>query len=134
MNEWAAKYIGLPHEIAGRGPKGFDCWGLIREVYQREFNIELPPFPGIAVARVLHLTETIAEEIKEHWIETPPFEGCGVGMGRVDLIHHVGLYHEGKILHCWPKAGVILESIRGLRLKGFRSILFYQHHLWPHTS
>lgn len=42
---WCAKYIGLPFLEKGRGPDGYDCWGLVREVLAAEFGVDgLPDY------------------------------------------------------------------------------------------
>ncbi len=46
MSHWSGKYIGLPWVEHGRGDGGFDCWGLARNVYDRELNIVLPCLSG----------------------------------------------------------------------------------------
>jgi len=37
--EWCAKYVGIPFKEKGRGPDGFDCWGIVRHVLAEEFGI-----------------------------------------------------------------------------------------------
>ncbi len=44
LPSWVADYIGLEFESRGRGPKKFDCWGLVRYIYYRQFNIILPSY------------------------------------------------------------------------------------------
>ena len=41
---WLKHYVGLPFEERGRGAQGFDCWGLIRAIYEKQLNIELPSY------------------------------------------------------------------------------------------
>ncbi len=63
-----------------------------------------------------------------------PFDGAAVAMSQKMAIHHVGLYTTadgGRIVHCQDKANVIADTIRGLKLKGFRTIKFYRHITWP---
>ena len=43
---WVNKYIGIPFEDHGRTMKACDCWGLIKLIYEREFNIEIPDYRG----------------------------------------------------------------------------------------
>lgn len=40
---WCGKYIGLPYEDKGRGPRGFDCWGLVRHILSEQFGITTLP-------------------------------------------------------------------------------------------
>lgn len=41
---WWAKWVGYEFVTGGRGPKHFDCWGLVRAVEAHEFGVELPEF------------------------------------------------------------------------------------------
>lgn len=41
---WCEPYVGLAYVERGRGPDSFDCWGLCREVWQREFGFALPSY------------------------------------------------------------------------------------------
>ena len=43
MHEWYKKYKDLPYEHLGLDPqKGIDCFNLIRYIYLKERNIEIP--------------------------------------------------------------------------------------------
>ncbi len=124
---WAVPFIGKSPEQVNF------CWGFLREAY-KSFGISLPPVEGI--------TRTNAEEVgkashylMEDWIEVEkPFDRCAVGMGQTDTIHHVGVYTSsdgGLIVHCWGDCNVIAEPLRRIRLRGFKTIKFYRHKLWP---
>ena len=39
-----SKYIGLVFEDRGRGPNGYDCWGLLSLIYKEEFGVNLPSY------------------------------------------------------------------------------------------
>jgi probable lipoprotein NlpC len=42
---WCAEYVGLPFREKGRGPGGFDCWGLVRDGLEKQFGIiDLPDY------------------------------------------------------------------------------------------
>lgn len=41
---WTNEYVGVPYLEHGRTKAGWDCWGLLREVYQNELGIELPSY------------------------------------------------------------------------------------------
>ena len=42
LPSWISKYIGLPFEDKGRGPSGFDCWGIVTWIYMQELGLILP--------------------------------------------------------------------------------------------
>lgn len=132
---WARKYVGLKHVLGGRGPEGVDCWGLLVLVYREVFGIDLPLFPGITATGVLNISRVVEHSAQTEWTEMPkPCDGAAVAMSQKEVIHHVGIWiggERGRILHCWPKTNVISDSLEGIRLKGFRRILFYRHKLWP---
>lgn len=41
---WARQFIGLKFGDKGRGPEEFDCWGLVRWIYQKQLQIALPDY------------------------------------------------------------------------------------------
>ena len=133
---WGTKYIGLPYEEGGRGPKVFDCWGLVRWAYSQEHGIELPELPGIASASLHRIHSEIDNHLHPEWVPVDkPRDGCIVGLSRHDALHHVGIWveaDEGKIVHSYSgRQTSVAESLRSLRMKGFLHVLFYRHALWP---
>ena len=135
MMHWLAKYIGLPHAPGGRGPFAFDCWGILCLVYANEYGIVLPDLPGITSQPVRALVGAFQREMMQDWAPSSrPFDGCAVAMSQQNAIHHVGIYAEadrGKVVHCWESQCVIADDFTAIRLKGFRTVKFYRHRLWP---
>lgn len=131
---WAVKYVGLPYEIGSRGPEKYDCWGLFKHVYEKEFGIKMPDLPGITMTSVKSQSRTIEAGIEDEWVNVlQPFDGAGVAMGQKQHIHHVGIYLDvdgGKILHANSGTGVVASSPAHLRILGFHQILYYRHKLW----
>ena len=132
---WAASYVGKPHILGARGPDAFDCWGLLVEIYHTHFQIDLPALPGISAQSALTIHQEIVAFAKSDWIEVKiPFDGCVVAMSQKKAYHHVGIciFANGKkILHCWEGQNVIVDTFHRLRLKGFKNISYFKHHLWP---
>jgi len=58
LKRWPATYIGAEFEDKGRGPK-YDCFGLVREVLQKEFQITLPSYTG---------EYSTAHELAQAWV------------------------------------------------------------------
>ena len=44
MEHWSNKYLRIPFKDKGRSENGSDCWGLVRIIYQKELNVELPSY------------------------------------------------------------------------------------------
>lgn len=133
MKHWAIDLIGKPFEKGGRGPNGFDCWGLVYWRYLTHYGIKLPdyfiePEDHLAVCKALKEGEMTPDRAWIH-IETP-IDNCGVGLSHNYIFHHVGLWTNaggGFVLHAHPKSGVIAQSVRALKAQGWSRIEFYRH-------
>ena len=131
---WAARYIGKPYCVGARGPDTYDCWGLVREVYDTRFGIPLPAFPGVSCHSPMSMIKKINEVMQhEDWSEVSvPFDGCAVAMSQSTSYHHVGLFVEAdgsKILHCFDGHSVMIDSVKRMRLRGFKRIAYFKHRL-----
>ena len=99
MNDFVNKYIGLTWAANGRGP-GFDCWGLVMQIYKEQLGITLPdwqisPFTDKNAIKEInrHTTDGSVEEI-----ETP--EDFDIAMAvRRKSAWHVGMCIGGGIIH-----------------------------------
>lgn len=110
---WSNQYVSPPVEFedGGRDTTGWDCWGLVRWVYQHELGIELPSHDaeydsvdgGPALMRVF-------EAEREAWSEVTdpqPFDAAWIAIAGREC--HVGLIVEpGLLLHVLDRAGTRL--------------------------
>ena len=104
--------VGIPFENGGRTLRGFDCWGLVMEVYRRR-GIKLKDYPIDAMS-----TARIAQELKlneGNWIKVEtPEEGDLVVMHLccAQWANHVGVYiGNGRFVHAYAGGGVCIERI-----------------------
>lgn len=129
--EWINEYIGKPWIIGGQGPDGFDCFGLVRNVLSKHFNIELPDI-GIEVESLIQ----VIRAIKGHdgwllWekIERPE-HGCLVKLYRQSEPDHIGIYLSvdgGGILHSCRDNGVQFDLPFFLSAMGWKRLEYYRH-------
>lgn len=126
MNQ-LSKFIGkTPQEV------GF-CWGLLRLAYA-DHGISLPIVDGLFSENAVQRADEVRDWLSGDWIPTDtPKECCAVAMSQFPdgRIHHVGIYSGGLVIHAWGSHRVVAEDFRRLRLKGFTTIKFYCHKLWP---
>lgn len=127
---WAGKYLGLEFADKGRGPKQFDCWGLVCHVYKQEFNIELPSLideykDHMAADEIAPLIDIEAD----HWYQVDiPSVGDAIVLRWTYRPMHVGIVVDtDKFLHCdnGLKQSVI-ESWKAPNWKR-RVVGFYRH-------
>lgn len=126
---WAAKYVGRsPRDV------GF-CWGLLRLVYA-DLGVAIPAVPGLSMENAEEIAAAVRDGLLDDWEEIPhPVEGCAVGMNLRPNgeIHHVGVFTHsdgGYVVHAWGPHNVVADTVRALRLKGFKVIKFYMHRRW----
>lgn len=135
---WAIKYVGIPYCISGLGNdnKCFNCWGLVRYAYSKEFGIELPIVDIDNVPQELvRKTFSNWHHIKEGISALQDGDGMIVRSRRGP---HVGIYLDidgGKILHAVSSAGqVIATNIHSLSAYGMSRAKFYRHSSFYNTT
>lgn len=135
MRHWAVKYIGMPYSLGARGPKKVDCWGLLWLIYKNDFNIELPQYPGIALASMVVVNSSIRQAVQSDWVEVEkPFDGAAVGMGYRNALHHVGIWagpDGGKVVHSWQGHNAVADTLAAIGQKGLQNVKFFKHIKWP---
>lgn len=97
--------LGKPYKPHGRGPDGYDCYGLVIEV-ERRYGIELPDFDYQSYSE-----EYIAGRILELKKANHAIEIGGYVEGAVVLFknsngfkNHIGVYiGDNQIVHCNEK-------------------------------
>lgn len=108
--------INKPFTDQGRGPDGYDCWGLVKEVYKRN-GIELPDYTISAKA---------CEEISQQIIESrPDWEQIQIAetpclvvlKGDLYFVQHLGV-HVGfkKFIHA-SEQGVCIDRLNSPQWK-----------------
>jgi len=110
---WINRYIGTPHKTNGRGPDGFDCWGLMLAVWREQRGIELPDFMAPNDASFVEAVEAVGKFYKE-WPTVAPAvqveagrEWDFVAVIRRRAALHMGLLIGGGVLHSsYPQGAV----------------------------
>ena len=103
--------IGVPFVDGGRGPDGYDCWGLATEVYKR-FGKELPDYK-ICCEDASRINAEM-ETQRPRWVKLDaPEVPCLVVMQMgVSFINHVGVYiGEGRFIHTRSGIGANIARI-----------------------
>lgn len=123
---WLIEMIGLPWEAGGRGPKSYDCWGLLRKIYADQLGVDLPSFSGVSPDS---LRGTKLLEKKDGWerLESPR-DFSAVALSTRSKIHHVGVWIKeegGLIIHCHKNSGLIVQSPSEMAATGWKRIEYY---------
>jgi probable lipoprotein NlpC len=112
--------MGIPFAEKGRDRKGFDCWGLVRDVYDKHCGISLPSYDKIYQSTVhdgKDISAKILEQRSKEWITvTEPLEFDVIIMRMRGLPMHVGLVTRPSfMLHCHEGVGVSHENYTSAR-------------------
>lgn len=117
-------YIGLPFESGGRGPAGWDCYGLLRLVYAERLGIELPTHCGYADVMTPDSAAAIQRGLAD-WAPVDAPEPWDAVLFNVDgVANHIGLVIQpGLMLHTAPGKDAAIESYQrpywAARIEGF---------------
>lgn len=104
----------------------FNCWGLLRDVQKRFFDIQLPK-----TSLGDDLANLYAKQMRSGFWEVveKPFHGCGVLM-RTGLDPHCGVWLEfdgvSGVLHCERGNGVLWQNVEALRVLGYGNLKYYR--------
>lgn len=122
--------IGKPWESGATGPDKFDCWGLVRYVFEQRRGLYLSPHVGISEKGMLAIARASKEEVGKRWERVDaPSHFCGVGMSHGSHVEHVGVWLDeggGGVLHASKSYGVIFQSPATIRNLGFQNFTYYR--------
>lgn len=91
MKNWSNLYIAAPFVDKGRGPTGFDCWGLVADVLANHAGItvrtheDISPDAGLDIVAALE-----AEIVSDDWIKVPLAK-----RREFDVVNMIGQYRSG---------------------------------------
>lgn len=100
--------LGVPYKKLGRGPDGFDCWGLVWYLYKEYLEID------IELDCDKHDKEDIISAFElnrdsSNWVRTHKPENLDVClMYKSGRPVHIGVFKDGLILNSIEKHGVLL--------------------------
>ena len=136
MNEeqkihWANDYIGLPWEKGAEGPDTYDCYGLLRVVQRRYYDVEMPRLVEVDRGSILAVVRAIRRNPENKLWEAiaAPCDGCLVKMHKQDNPDHIGVWLDtdgGGVLHCCQAYGVGFDSFFDLSIMGWRGITYHR--------
>ena len=105
--------IGIPFKRGGRDKAGYDCWGLVMEVYRR-FGIELREYEcGLYSPEYI---DGCVDDYRANWQPVqPPYPVPALMVIRFNetiFCNHVGVHiGYGKFIHTREKVGVNIDRI-----------------------
>lgn len=114
------KYLGIPFKDNGRSMDGFDCWGLVKELYHEYHRVILPDFLyDEATEDTVALFFVNELSVKQVWEKVVPQEGSIAVFQIAGLIRHTGfMVNDTQFIHTISGTETVIESIQGLRWSG----------------
>jgi cell wall-associated NlpC family hydrolase len=98
--------VGAPFEHGARGPRAFDCWGLVLEL-RRRLGLPLPPdFATGCLERAQ--AHALFHADRPGWRRGPLSHG---GIILAPGAAHAGVHIAGRVVHAQKTAGVVAWSI-----------------------
>lgn len=106
-------YVGIPFKDVGYDEKGCHCWGLVRLVLKREWNIDVPEYGEIGAKDLLKIVREMRRqretEVWRNVTAEPRRAGDCILMRRHEDVDdspfHIGIMlDERRLLHVERKA------------------------------
>jgi cell wall-associated NlpC family hydrolase len=128
--EFASRLIGRRWVSGACGPEDFDCWGIVKYIYEKRRGVILPEYPGVTESGRLSMIRNAQHEVDTNWLPLDePEHFAFVGMSEGSRIHHVGLWlasGAGGVLHSRQGSGVQFQSMLSVRQSGIQNFTFYR--------
>lgn len=130
------KYIGLTYKPSARSDDTMDCWGMVVYIYKDLYGIELPRYDECSVAKDGYdntgefiLSTTLYKKCQKLDIQSHIQEGDLILLTNRGEPTHIGIaINNEDMIHCFDKAGSVIESFRGNKWK--KRVLEIRRH--PH--
>lgn len=109
--------IGKPYINHGRGPDGYDCYGLVMEV-ERRMGTDMPDFEYKDFRGVLECnSERLLKEGRAVEIEEPVPGALCLFRNFRGMASHIGVYiGDDLFIHCHYRRGVCIERFSPYRM------------------
>lgn len=131
--KWFDKYVGAPFLDGGRSIDGVDCWGLVRLIYERELQIDLPSYADVSARNLIEVARNIARgKDGEEWIDVIPsavaeFDVCVLKHYGKNRVGHVGVMLNSKtLLHIEESCNAVAVPISHYTIK--ERVACYRRH------
>lgn len=114
MLEWWER----PYKDHGRGPAAFDCWGLYREAYLRDFGLRLPDYGECYhTADDTHSVGSVLLRELAHWHRVTELQkGALIVLNVARRPFHCAYALDAhQMLHTLPGSGSVIEQIHSPR-------------------
>lgn len=115
---WSHKYVGLPFVDGGRTIAGVDCWGLVRLIYARELDIDLPSYGETSAADLIKVSRAItADKDDEQWksVDRSDLKAFDVAVMKFSgkrSIGHVGIIVNARqVLHVEKATAAVIVPL-----------------------
>jgi len=122
-------YIGIPFKDNGRDASGYDCWGLVKELYFKFHNQELPDFTYTkAIEDTVPLFFATEISTNHKWKKIEPREGAIVVFAVGGVIAHAGfMINDHEFIHTLATSQTVIEDTKRLRWAGrFKGCYLWQ--------
>lgn len=125
---WAVEYLSAPYIDGGRTLAVLDCWGLVRDVLHRRFNLPvLASFGNVHPDDKQELTASFNQVVIDFVPGMAQPGAVASGFRGNNLIHVgvcIGEASQLKILHTSRRHGAMLSSVREFK-RLFPTVIFY---------
>ena len=105
--------IGKPFVDGGRGADGYDCLGLVREIYRRA-GVDFPDYTGCCYDFEKFYRGFLEERPRwtRHELPDVPVPAVVAIRFNAPMVNHIGVYiGEGKFIHTREKTGAVIELV-----------------------